>query len=137
MKRIRNLETAKEIAKLKKDLFEAYCEVFYLAQCESEDSKLKESNLAYLDDYLSDIIIKYKKNGETKQADRLKELKDLPSQNKIEIEDRLRSIEYFFRSESDEFKKMAEKYTKELGYDQEKGIDGEQLEIQFSNVYPF
>lgn len=132
MKRIKNLETAKEIAKLKKDLFEAYCEVFYLAQCESEDSKLKESNLAYLDDYLFDIIIKYKKNGEMEQADKLKELKDLPSQ-----EDRLRSIEYFFRSESEEFKKIAEKYTKELGYDQEKGIDGEQLEIQFSNIYPF
>lgn len=137
MKRIRALEMARSMADLRKNLSEAYCEVFYLAQCESETSQLRESNLAYLDDYLSDIILEYKKKEEIEQANKLKSLKELPSQNAVEIENRLRAIEYFFRAESEEFKKISKKYTKELGYNQEKGIDGQQLHLQFWDVYPF
>ena len=127
---IKSVETAREVAKLKRDLANAYREVCHFSQQDASDH-LEDANRAYLEEFLSEIILEYERNGDQKQADNLRKIRDLPSDDYQAQEKQSRAIEDFFYDESVFFADLSEKYSKVLTNFYGKGINGKQLEFHF------
>ena len=128
---IKSVETAREVATLKRDLANAYREVCHFSQ-QGTDEHLEVANRAFLEEFLSEIALKYEQDGDQKQANNLRKIRDLPSDDYQSQEKQSRAIEDFFYNETVFFTDLSEKYTKILTDHYGRGINGKQLEFHFT-----